>query len=131
MGRIDVDFAEAAPNDCDHDQCAPDQERHRIDIVEGRSASGKEQWLAESVNPCSKHDSEAKDNKLDSPLHRPHSRSECSFEIHQNQHRCYEQDAVQRFGRCISTDPAASACYDRRKNWDQLIQKNQECTYRD
>jgi hypothetical protein len=84
MGRIDVDFAETTTNKCHHDERAPDQNRHCIEIVQGRSASGKEQCLAESVNPCSKQDREPKNNKLDSPLHRAHSRSECSFEIHEN-----------------------------------------------
>ena len=41
MGRIDVDFGEAAPNDCHHDQCAPDQERHRIDIADGQARRRK------------------------------------------------------------------------------------------
>ena len=69
MGRINIDLAEATPNERHHDQRAPDQKRHCIDIVQWRSASGKEQHLAESVNPRSEHYAQANNEKFDSPLH--------------------------------------------------------------
>jgi hypothetical protein len=73
MGGVNIDFAETAPNKSHHDQCAPNQQRHCIDIVYGRNRSRKEQRLAEGVNPRSEHNPEAKNDKLDPPLHRPNS----------------------------------------------------------
>jgi hypothetical protein len=131
MGGIDIDFAKTASNKGYHNQCTSNEDRHGVHIAQEKDVLGKEQGLADSINPGSEHNAQANNEKFDSPFHRADSRPKGPFQVHQNEHCGDELHHAHYFGRCMRTDPPISIWLDVRRNRHQLVSENQGHTHWD
>ena len=131
MRRIDIDLAETTPKKSHRHQRGPDQQRGCINIGKIQDLARKEQSLAQGVNPRPEHNPETENDKLNSPPHRPDSRSEGLLQIHKNQHSGQQQRAIQYFGRRMRANPPGFARQVPRKTRRQLLPEKQGHAYRD
>jgi len=111
-----VDFAEATANVPKRDQGAPNEQCACFHINESKRIPSEKQRFALSINPGPKHNPQTENHELDPPLHGSHCRSECSFQIHEDQHSSDEEKAIQRLRRSMKANPPTFARFAVRQN---------------